>query len=67
MLGSDTPKFITTCEEDEEGNLILSFPDELLEAMGWGAGTTIDIDALPGTIILREVQQSASEQSDAVG
>jgi hypothetical protein len=55
MLSVDSPKFITTCEEDEEGNLVLNFPDELLEAMGWKEGTTLDIDVLNDRLVLREV------------
>lgn len=55
MLGSESPSFITTCEEDEEGNLILNFPDELLEAMGWQEGTTLDISVVGARIVLREV------------
>ena len=57
----DQPQFITQCETDDEGNLILSFPEELLEAMGWGYGTNIDISTLPGTIVLREVKNSLEE------
>ena len=52
----DQPTFITQCETDDEGNLILPFPEELLEAMGWKEGTTLDIGVLPGTIVLREVK-----------
>jgi bifunctional DNA-binding transcriptional regulator/antitoxin component of YhaV-PrlF toxin-antitoxin module len=52
---TDTPSFVTTCTEDEEGNLVLNFPDELLEAMGWKEGTMLDIEALHGRIVLREV------------
>jgi hypothetical protein len=52
---SDQLKFITTCEADESGDLILTFPEELLEAMSWGEGTTIDWSVSPGTITLREV------------
>ena len=63
MLGTDSPKFITQCEEDEDGNLILAFPDDLLEAMGWGEGTEIDIEVLPNTIVLREVQRSDLEET----
>ncbi len=62
MLGNESPKFITQCEEDEEGNLILNFPDELLTAMGWGEGTTLDIDVIGDRIVLREVQRSDSEE-----
>jgi hypothetical protein len=53
---NQTPSFVTTCSEDEEGNVILDIPEELLEALGWGEGTNLDISALPGTIVLREVQ-----------
>jgi bifunctional DNA-binding transcriptional regulator/antitoxin component of YhaV-PrlF toxin-antitoxin module len=60
---TDNPKFITTCEEDEDGNLILNFPDELLDAMGWGEGTTLDIDVIGERVVLREVQRSDSEET----
>lgn len=63
MLGSESPSFITTCTEDEEGNLILNFPDELLEAMGWKEGTLLDISAVPGRIVLREVERPVSEET----
>jgi len=62
MLSAESPKFITQCEEDEEGNLVLNFPDELLEAMGWGEGTVLDIDVIGNGIVLREVEQSDSEE-----
>jgi len=57
MLSAEYPKFVTTCEEDDDGNLVLAFPDELLEAMGWGGGTTLDIDVLGDRLIIREVTQ----------
>ena len=53
---NQTPSFITTCSEDEDGAIILDIPEELLETLGWGEGTNLDISALPGTIVLREVQ-----------
>jgi bifunctional DNA-binding transcriptional regulator/antitoxin component of YhaV-PrlF toxin-antitoxin module len=55
-MQSANPNFITQCEEDEDGNLILNFPDELLEAMGWGEGTCLDIDVVGNGIVLREVE-----------
>jgi bifunctional DNA-binding transcriptional regulator/antitoxin component of YhaV-PrlF toxin-antitoxin module len=58
---SDNPKFITHCEEDEDGNLILNFPEELLDAMGWGEGTTLDIDVVGDRVIFREVRSDAPE------
>jgi hypothetical protein len=53
---NQTPSFVTTCEEDENGDLALDIPQELLEALGWGEGTVLDISALPGSIVLRETQ-----------
>jgi len=62
-MPTDSPKFITHCEEDEDGNLTLLFPDELLDAMGWGEGTTLDIDVLGDRIILREVRPDLAEET----
>ena len=59
---TEYPKFITTCEEDEDGNLILPFPEELLEAMGWGDGTTLDLDVLGDRLVIREVVQVNDDQ-----
>lgn len=64
---TEYPKFITTCEEDEDGNLILPFPEELLEAMGWGDGTTLDLDVIGDRLVIREVIQTDVEQGIAVG
>ena len=57
-MSLDKPSFITECSEDEEGNLILNFPDELLDAMGWSEGTVLDISAVGDRIILREVREA---------
>jgi hypothetical protein len=61
---NQTPSFITTCSEDEENNVILDIPEELLETLGWGEGTILDISALPGTIVLREVQAAHSPETE---
>lgn len=53
---NQTPSFITTCSEDEEGNVILDIPEALLETLGWGEGTLLDISTLANSIMLREVQ-----------
>ena len=53
---TESPSYITTCSEDEEGNVVLDIPEELLEALGWGEGTVLDISALPGSILLRKVE-----------
>ena len=63
MPGTDFPKFITTCDEDEDGNLILPFPEELLEALGWGEGTTLDFDVIGDRLIIREVTESPVEET----
>jgi bifunctional DNA-binding transcriptional regulator/antitoxin component of YhaV-PrlF toxin-antitoxin module len=62
-MHSDSPKFITHCEEDEDGNLTLLFPDELLDAMGWGDGTTLDIDVVGDRVIFREVRPDTPEET----
>jgi hypothetical protein len=64
---AEYPKFITTCEEDEDGNLILPFPEELLDAMGWCGGTTLDLDVIGDRLIIREVVQTDVEQGDNAG
>jgi bifunctional DNA-binding transcriptional regulator/antitoxin component of YhaV-PrlF toxin-antitoxin module len=56
----DRPSFITECSEDEEGNLVINFPDELLEAMGWSEGTVLDISVVGERIVLTEVKRSDS-------
>jgi bifunctional DNA-binding transcriptional regulator/antitoxin component of YhaV-PrlF toxin-antitoxin module len=64
MLSAESPNFITQCEEDEDGNLVLTFPDELLQAMGWGEGTILDIDVIGNGIVLRAVELSDSEAAE---
>ena len=66
MPSADYPKFITTCEEDEDGNLVLPFPEELLEALGWAEGTTLDFDLIGDRLIVREVIQSANPDEKGV-
>jgi bifunctional DNA-binding transcriptional regulator/antitoxin component of YhaV-PrlF toxin-antitoxin module len=62
-MSLDKPSFITECSEDEEGNLVLNFPDELLEAMGWGEGTVLDISVVGDRIVLREVVANDFEEA----
>jgi bifunctional DNA-binding transcriptional regulator/antitoxin component of YhaV-PrlF toxin-antitoxin module len=63
MQSAESPSFITTCEEDEDGNLILNFPDELLDAMGWKEGTSLDISVIGERLVLREVVSIANDQA----
>ena len=60
---NEYPKFVTTCEEDEDGNLALNFPEELLEAMGWGDGTVLDFDVVGDRLIIREVVAVDGDQN----
>ena len=64
-MALDNPSFITTCSEDEDGNLLLEFPDELLQAMGWGEGTSLDISVVGNRIVLQEVREADSGQNVA--
>jgi hypothetical protein len=61
-MALDSPSFITTCSEDEDGNLLLEFPDELLQAMGWGEDTVLDISVVGERIVLTEVKRSDSDE-----
>jgi hypothetical protein len=63
---TNKPSFITECSEDEEGNLILNFPDELLEAMEWGEGTILDISVVGNRIVLQEVRETSLGQDASV-
>ena len=62
---NQTPSFVTTCTEDEDGNVVLDIPEELLEALGWGEGTCLDISALPNTIVLRKVESTPEPATDS--
>jgi hypothetical protein len=46
----------TTVFSDDEGNLSLDFPEELLEAINWREGDTLAIEAFAGRIILRKLE-----------
>jgi hypothetical protein len=59
--------YITECSEDEEGNVILEIPDELLTALGWGEGTELEINAVGDRIVLQQVPPATTEQSDDAG
>ena len=60
---TESPSYITTCSEDEEGNVVLDIPEELIEALGWGEGTVLDVSALPGSIVLRKVEPSDAPEN----
>ena len=60
---TETPSFVTTCTEDDEGNVILDIPEELLETLGWGEGTLLDISTLANSIVLRKVEPSDAPEN----
>ena len=60
---TESPSYITTCSEDEEGHVVLDIPEELIEALGWGEGTVLDVSALPGSIVLRKVEPSDAPEN----
>ena len=60
---TETPSFVTTCSEDDEGNVILDIPEELLETLGWGEGTLLDISTLANSIVLRKVEPSDAPEN----
>ena len=63
MATLNQPSFVTTCSEDEEGNLLLEIPDLLLEAMGWHGGTVLDLSIVANQLILREVVAVDDDQA----
>jgi len=66
MHFTEYPKFVTTCKEDDDGNLIVLFPDELLEALDWHEGTVLDFDVVGDRLIIREVVQSGPSSEETV-
>ena len=62
---TEPTSFITTCSEDEEGNVILDIPEELLETLGWGEGTLLDISTLANSIVLRKVEPASEPATDS--
>lgn len=56
----ESVNYTSYCTEDEEGNLILEFPDGLLELVGWKEGDTLDVQALANSIVLRRIDSSDS-------
>jgi bifunctional DNA-binding transcriptional regulator/antitoxin component of YhaV-PrlF toxin-antitoxin module len=62
---TETTSFITTCSEDEDGNVVLDIPEELLETLGWGEGTLLDISTLANSIVLRKVESASESETDS--
>lgn len=41
---------------DGTGDCILQFPDEIITEMGWKEGTTLNLEAKDGVLIITEVK-----------
>lgn len=54
----------TTIQTDEEDNLILDFPTEILEALNWGEGDTLDIQVFAGRVVFSKVHPEGVSDSD---
>jgi hypothetical protein len=58
MPNSDSnTHLVTQLTEDENGNLALEFPDEIIEAMDWKEGDTLGIEVFAGRIIFRKLSE----------
>jgi len=44
------------CEEDEEGNIVLTFPDDLLDTLGWGEGDELDVQIVGDGLVFRKIE-----------
>ncbi len=52
---SDPKTYVVKLEEDENGDLLLPFPDELLNDMGWKEGTVLHWEINEnGQVIIKE-------------
>jgi len=51
----DLGSFTIKLEEDEEGNLVLPFAEELLEALGWKEGDELEIYTVHRQLVFRKV------------
>lgn len=60
-MTNDTKSWTVTVEQDGE-DVILPFPDDLLESVGWQEGDTLSwIDNKDGSWTLRKVDDSEAE------
>jgi hypothetical protein len=52
---SDPKTYVVKLEEDENGDLLLPFPDALLDEMGWKEGTVLNWEINDnGQVIIKE-------------
>ena len=56
MLEENNVNLTTKLSYDENGDLILEFPDELLQAVDWSEGDVLGIEVFAGRIIFRKLE-----------
>jgi bifunctional DNA-binding transcriptional regulator/antitoxin component of YhaV-PrlF toxin-antitoxin module len=66
MNTNQNPSYITECSEDENGNIVLDIPQELLETLGWSEGTILNIDACAGRIHMYEVEPESLPETGCI-
>ncbi len=57
-------QIITQLTEDENGNLALEFPDEIIQAVDWNEGDTLGIEVFAGRIIFRKLSEDELRATD---
>jgi hypothetical protein len=61
MLESNTQFFTTHVQEDEDGNFVLEFPDEILDAVGWVQGDELEFSAFGNRMQITKVQPGSGD------
>lgn len=51
--------YIVEVQEDDNGNLFITLPDELVDELGWQEGDVLDWDLRGNGVILTKVNESA--------
>jgi bifunctional DNA-binding transcriptional regulator/antitoxin component of YhaV-PrlF toxin-antitoxin module len=54
---TNNSKYYSQVEVDENGDLVLPLPDELLEELGWTTDTVIDFESHDDYFTLRKVNE----------
>lgn len=53
--------YIARVEQDENGDLILVFPDDMIKTLGWDENTQIEwIDNNNGTFSIKKVEENVT-------
>jgi bifunctional DNA-binding transcriptional regulator/antitoxin component of YhaV-PrlF toxin-antitoxin module len=46
---------LTKLETDENGDIVLPFPDEILDSLDWKEGDTLNVDIFAGRLVFKRV------------